>query len=210
VIQLSGQVVPIKLNAEKEGKAVAQKYGVHGFPTILFIDTSGKVAGKIGGYMPPDAFAAELTKITKVHAEFPKLEAKYRANPNDAVTAAKLASAYAGKGDQAQAERLLGAAEKLDPTGKSGDLATAYNAVGDSYQEQQKFDRAISLFRKAVTTGKTPRDIAYARVSIAACYLTQGKAAEAKPEIEAVLKMPNAPADMKEAAQSMKQATRGR
>ena len=50
---MTGQVVPIKLDAEKgEGKTVARKYNVTGFPTILFINESGRVEATVGGYLP--------------------------------------------------------------------------------------------------------------------------------------------------------------
>jgi thioredoxin-related protein len=64
---LAGQFVPVKLNAEKEGAALARKHQVSGFPTILFIDPSGKVRAGIEGYMPAKPFAAELRKIGQAH-----------------------------------------------------------------------------------------------------------------------------------------------
>ena len=43
MIQLTGQFVPVKLNAEKDGKAAKDKYHVQGYPTILFINAAGEV-----------------------------------------------------------------------------------------------------------------------------------------------------------------------
>ena len=57
MIKLAAQLVPLKVNAEKEGKDLAKKYDVRGFPTILFLTAEGDIMGRIGGYMPPTEFA---------------------------------------------------------------------------------------------------------------------------------------------------------
>jgi thioredoxin-related protein len=207
VIQISEQLVPVKINAEKEGKALAQKYGVKGYPTILFINTSGQKEGTIGGYMEPPEFSQEMTKFVTLHKEFPKLVESYKSNPNDAGVAAKLSAAYAGRDEIPKAESILAQAEKLSPT--TPELAKAYNAIGDSYQIAQKLDKAIPLFQKAAKVGKDPHDVSYAHISLAACYLTQGNIKSARPEIQAVQNMPNAPADMKKAASQMAAAIKG-
>ena len=47
----------------------------------------------------------------------------------------------------------------------------------------------------------TPKQIAYARMSIAACFASQNRVREMVPELEAVAKMPNAPPEMRTQAQ---------
>lgn len=213
MVQLTGQVVPVKLDAEKEGRAAAQKYKVAGFPTILFLTASGEVAGKIGGYMPPGPFADTVQKIVQAHRELPRLEARYKTNPNDAAVAAQLAATYAGQGKQKQAEALLTRIEKAGPERAGGALPKAYNALADSYQEARQFDKAIPLFQKAVKTGRQPHDIAYAHISIAVCYLSQNKMKEGREALEATLAVPNCPPDLKKQAQQyldvVKQRTNG-
>jgi thioredoxin-related protein len=214
VIQLTGQFVPVKVNAEKEGVAVAKKYGVNGYPTILFITPEGDVAGKIGGYMPPEPFAGELKNISTSYKEFPVLEARYKANPNDSEAAVKLAMAYAGRGNAEKAGALLAQAEKSESEKTQSLLPKAYNAVADCYQEKEQFDKAIPLFRKAAKLGKEPYDVAYAHISIASCYLSMAQAASGQaerdkniqaaiPELEATAAVPNGPKDLKEQAEQM-------
>jgi len=201
VIQLTGQFVPVKVNAEKEGKEVARKYGVRGFPTILFVNGQGEVEGKIGGYMPPGPFSDRLKQIAAAHRELPALEARARSNPRDVRTAAKLAGIYAGQGKENKAAGMLARAEKSDPRNASGHLADAYNAVADLYQERRQFDKAIPLFRKAARAGKQPDDIGYAHLSIAVCYLSQNDTRSAIPELKATLAVPNVPREMRDQAQ---------
>jgi thioredoxin-related protein len=202
VIQSSGQFVSVKINAEKEGVAAAKKYGVSGYPAILFIDPAGKVADKIGGYMPPTEFNLRLTQIADTRAK-PALEARVKANANDVPAIARLAAVYAGQKDEARAVALMAQAEAKDPKNASGHLSKAYNAVGDHFQMKQDLEKAISYFQKAVGAGKDPGDLAYAHISIASCYLAQKKFPEAIPALEATIAVPNAPADLKGAAQQI-------
>lgn len=205
---MTGQVVPVKINAEKEGVAVAKKYGVRGFPTILFVNETGDVEGKIGGYLPPEPFGQQLKLIAGAHKEFPSLLARYKTNPNDGAVAAKLACIYATRGKGEKAAELLAQAEKADPSNQSGGLTKAYNAVADSYQEAGQFDRAIPLFEKAVKTGKAPYDIAYAHVSIATCYFQANKPREAIPALKAILAMPDPPKEFADQAKQMLEAAK--
>ena len=198
---MAGQFVPVKINAEKEGVAATKKYGVQGFPTILFLNASGSVEGKIVGYLDPAPFATQLHTIAEAHRVTPALEARLRAKPDDVEAAAKLAAIYAGRENEARAVALLEQAEKGNPQNPS--LAKAYNAVGDHFQLKNDFDRAIGLFRKAEATGKDPYDVNYARISIASCYLSQQKPDQATPELEAILNDPHAPQEIKGDAQKL-------
>jgi len=65
VIQLSTEFIPVKLNAQKEGKELAKKNKVRGYPTILFFDAKGKAVGRIGGYLNPDKYLKAVRKIQK-------------------------------------------------------------------------------------------------------------------------------------------------
>ena len=201
MIQLSGQVVPIRLDAEKgEGKTVARKYGVTGFPTILFLDEAGKVEDTIGGYLPPAGFSQKIEEALTVH-DLPNLQARYRTSPNDVVLVAKLVACYTAKGDIAHANAMLAQQEKIDPRNAKGLLSKSYSAVGDYYQLKNNFELAIPQFRKAVSKGNNAYDLAYAHVSIAACYMSQNKPKEALPEYKATAAVPNCPPELKSQAQ---------
>lgn len=208
---MAGQVVPLKVNAEKnEGPEVAKKYGVRGFPTILFINPAGEVEGKIGGYMPPEPFAQQMKLVADAHRELPALEAKHKADPNNVEAAAKLAAIYATRGQADKANALLEQAEKNDPENRSGHLTKPYNAIADMFQEKEQFEKAIPLFEKAAKTGKQPYDVAYARLSIAACYFQWQKPKEAIPALEALLAMPDAPKEfMSQGKQMLEAAKKG-
>ena len=46
VLELSAKFVCVKINADKN-KALAQKLGVSGYPTIVFLNSSGKETDRI-------------------------------------------------------------------------------------------------------------------------------------------------------------------
>lgn len=206
VIRLAGQVVPVKLNAEKEGRVAAAKYGVQGFPTILFLTGRGEVVGKIGGFLPPEPFAAQLKQVTESHKLMPSLLAKMKANPRDGVTAARLSSIYAMQQKLDSALQYLGVAEKNAQD--APELARAYNAVADIYQERGEFDTAIPYFEKAVKVSKSSNDTAYAHISIATCYFQSNRPKAAIPSLEALIAMEDAPKEFTEQGRQMLQAAK--
>jgi thioredoxin-related protein len=60
--ELAG-LVAVKQNAEKEGAALAARFGVDSFPTLIFLDPDGNEVDRILGYLPPDKFLHRMKKI---------------------------------------------------------------------------------------------------------------------------------------------------
>jgi len=50
----------------KEGKETNYIYNIRGFPTILFLDTNGKIIHEIIGLQPPDSFIQEARKALEL------------------------------------------------------------------------------------------------------------------------------------------------
>lgn len=170
--------MPVKVNAEKEGKDLAKKYNVRGFPTILFLDSKGAVMGQIGGYMPADPFHDEMQKTISSYRDFPKVQATLKAKPNDGWANAKMAAICAMRGDQPGAEKALKRAEAAKYKGP--EMAQTYNAVGDMHQSARRFDVAIAHFEKAGAATADPGIKSYALVSIMYCHLGKHDMANAK------------------------------
>lgn len=74
VIETAKKIVSVKLNPEtsKEGEEIAKKYGVKGYPTILFINADGFVLENVGGYVEGEKFVPymknAIEKLSKVNA----------------------------------------------------------------------------------------------------------------------------------------------
>lgn len=63
VIAAANRVVPLKSNAELEGRTLVSTYSIRGYPAILFIDATGKLHGMVMGYQPPDVLALQITRF---------------------------------------------------------------------------------------------------------------------------------------------------
>ncbi len=177
VVQQSEKFVPIKLNAEKDpdGIRLAKKFGVNGYPTVLFIDGNENLVYKVVGYAPPKEFAESMSKASTIRHDRSKYKAELKADPKSFDGLVGMSGIDASTGDL---KRALAKSVNAVPTGvtgaKRGKLLDAYNAVGDGYQNANQFDKAIAFFSKAIDP-KFSTQTAYARISIAVCYLSAGK-----------------------------------
>lgn len=59
VAEAARELVAVRVNAEKGGEKVAERYDVQGYPTVLFVDGSGEVVKKVEGYVD----VAEMLRI---------------------------------------------------------------------------------------------------------------------------------------------------
>ena len=207
VVKASENFVPIKLNAEKDadGIRLAKKFGINGYPTVLFLDSSEKLQYKIVGYSAAKEFAAEMTKAGNIRKELAKYEKTLKTNPHDVAALCGLASTEASQGDlDAAATHLATAASNAKASDKVT-LLDATNAVGDGFQNANQFEKAIGFFSKAIVDGYDKQS-AYARISIASCLASMNRLAEAKPYLEALLKQKSAPKEYTDQANAMLKA----
>jgi thiol:disulfide interchange protein len=56
-------VVAVRLDAEKEGEKLAERFGVDGFPTVLFLDADGKLVKRVNGYVDRDEMLEVLKSL---------------------------------------------------------------------------------------------------------------------------------------------------
>lgn len=63
VSYLNENFINVKMNMEAgEGPALAKKYRVSGYPTLLFLNAKGDAIGRIGGYVKANAFVKSAKK----------------------------------------------------------------------------------------------------------------------------------------------------
>lgn len=203
VIELSAQIVAIKINAEKDsGPTLREKYKVSGYPTIVFIDPkTGEQFARIVGYLPPKAFKDRVSRIVQGYKDLPDLEKRFAKNPNDGKVNIRLALIYGLQENATKAEEHL--AKALEAKYDGAEVAQVYNAIGDIYQNSDKYDKAIDYFRKAENSAKESWDRSYAKISIVFCYLAKRDNDNAKKEVQELLKMPNLDADHKKMAEDI-------
>ncbi len=59
------RLVPVRLNAEGNGRAEAARFRVNSFPVIAFLDATGRQVARIPGFLPAPAFLEELGDVLK-------------------------------------------------------------------------------------------------------------------------------------------------
>lgn len=198
VIKSAEQFVSIKLDADKAGKPIAKKYGVTGYPTILFVDAKGEEFGRIGGYMAAEPFRVQMEKINQVYTDLPKLEAALTEKPDDGATNARIAPLYATRGKFTDAATALARAEKA---GYQGDeLAAGYLAVGDGLKSGKKFTDAIAMLKKADALAKNDDARAQAKVSLMQCYFGAKDLESGKRTAQEIIDLKAAPKEQADLA----------
>lgn len=60
---MAKNTVPIRLDADGDGKELSDEYDVDGLPTVLVLGQDGTEIGRIPGYLPPEEFLEKLTAI---------------------------------------------------------------------------------------------------------------------------------------------------
>ena len=65
VARAASRFVAIRVNAEKGGEAVAARFGVRGYPTLLFVDADGELVEKVEGYLDADELVRILRKLPR-------------------------------------------------------------------------------------------------------------------------------------------------
>lgn len=201
MIKLAGRFVPLKVNAEKEGRTLASKYKVNGFPTLLFVDSGGVIWGQIGGYVPPSGFIEQATPVVDLYSQFPKVQATLKNSPNDGAANCTMARVEAVRGNASKAEEHLKRAEGAKFAGP--ELAKAYNGVGDHFQTGNQFDTAIGYFLKGRSASKNPGDASYSLVSIMACYESKRDMTNAKKYAKMLVELKGATPEYVEYAKQM-------
>ncbi|MFZ1948083.1 MAG: thioredoxin domain-containing protein [bacterium] len=61
VISMSASFVSLKIDADA-AREIATRYGITGFPTILFLDPAGNEIHRVVGYRPPPQFVLEMNR----------------------------------------------------------------------------------------------------------------------------------------------------
>ena len=204
VVKQSESFIPIKLNAEKDadGIRLAKKFKVDGYPTVLFIDSDENLAYRIVGYAPAKEFAASMSKAATIRADKAKFAAALKANPHNFEALVGMSGIDAATGEFVAAGELVLRAAAASTPAQKGALLSAYNAVGDGFQNGGQLDKAIPFFLKAIDPG-FPEQTAYARISVAECYAQAGKPKAAIPYLKDLLKAGVGPKEYLDQAKAM-------
>lgn len=148
VVAELGELVALQLDAEKEGIEAAEKYGVRSFPTIVFLDTAGHEIDRILGYLPPDAFLAEVQRI-RAGDTFNACLARLNEDPADLEVLERVVEGLLERSDAMAAIGRVEAFHSAHPEGGSAhEHCRTLMFIARSTMNESLYRSAARLFRR--------------------------------------------------------------
>lgn len=144
---INSAVVPIKIDAEKgEGIAIAKKYGVRAYPTILLINANGEEIDRLLGYIPPEPFLKSVKDYVIGVNSVAQVRAAVEKNPDDPVVQFAAATKYVSRNEPALAVGHYRKLLELDPENKLGHNEEAEFAVAVDVLQSEKNGAQLEAF----------------------------------------------------------------
>lgn len=120
VVASMKDVVCVSIDAEsKSGAPVAKRYAVSSYPSLLMIAPDGTPEDKIGGYLQPDKFKAEVQRVRSGQGTTTALRKLVEADGSNVDKRFDLARKLRDLGDTSGYDAQMAEIKKLDPEGKS-------------------------------------------------------------------------------------------
>ncbi len=110
-----------KIDAEKgEGPELAKKYGVKGFPTIVFTQPDGVEIDRIYGYLPAEQFLQKMKEYHSGVNTYGALKSSVETNPDDPAANYNFADKIVSNGLEGDPKPYLSKTITVDPENTSG------------------------------------------------------------------------------------------
>jgi len=110
-----------KIDAEKgEGIELAKKFGVSGFPTVLYVNADGDEIDRIVGYFPAKEFLPLMKDYAAGKNTMKSLKTTLSTNPDDIEANFRVGKKTSDAGNMDDAKKYFDKVLTLDPGNKSG------------------------------------------------------------------------------------------
>ncbi|WP_300757773.1 thioredoxin fold domain-containing protein [uncultured Brachyspira sp.] len=197
VIDMAKKMVSVKLNPEtsKEGAEIAQRYGVQGFPTILFISADGFVLENIGGYVEGEKFVPymknAIEKLNKINIVLASKEPSLE----------KL-DLYLESGNEEEAKKIYDIL--MDKKAISNEAMAKY-LLGFGLIKAQKrdYEKANEYFDNIIKNYPKSEEVYVAHYYKVVIMALAGEKDEPKKYLEKLIDDPKVPANMKAQYESL-------
>jgi thioredoxin-related protein len=147
--------IPVKIDAEdsKEGTRFAEKYHIDSFPTMLVIDSNGKIINRISGYLSVEELIQDISMVQH-------LVNQERKNPEDATISLKLGKEYSTREMYDEAEiRFRDVLNSPDATRNQKESAQFSLGLAQYYERDLKDSLAsLEAYYKTYSQGESRED----------------------------------------------------
>jgi thioredoxin-like negative regulator of GroEL len=174
--------VAVKVDIDKE-PALAMRHGVSSIPTTLVLAPGGAELRRLVGFLPPEAFIAEVGKAARSSAAFEELRAAAAAASQDSAAQRAFARALLAAGSAAEAEATLRQAleQRAEDPGLLLELSEVLRASGKLAEAAGVYERILALKTGAEAEQRE------ARLPLARAYLGLRREKEAVAVLDAFL-----------------------
>lgn len=191
-------VIPLSLDAERGGAALAAKYRITSFPTFVFVDSKGEEFGRVSGGMGSQNFIAMMKEMASRFRDFQTHSARVAKNRNDGPSFARLAMINASRGRENLALPQAQRAASLKVRGQA--MAEAWAALGENRRARGDLNGALGFYRRASESGGDGRVTSFTLIMCAAISADLGKKAEARAFARRAKAVKGAPPGIMQAA----------
>ncbi|MCI0597397.1 MAG: tetratricopeptide repeat protein [candidate division Zixibacteria bacterium] len=149
VIRLQDQLVFAKVNGW-EDTALARRYGIAGYPTIILLASTGEEIDRLWGYFPPDSFHQTVTNYVVGVGTLADLEKQLAQTPENIGLTMQVAEKYASRSRFEKSVELYKQVIAQDRENKTGIVPEAIFNAGDALSRGKKFMIAKQYFQTIV------------------------------------------------------------
>lgn len=173
VVEFLSDLVCMKIDAGKD-TVISKRFRIHGYPSILFLESDGKEIDRIVGYLPPEKFLKETKDILERKNVFAVLLEREKKYPKDIELMFALGEKFADRGMHEEAIARFEKIVKLDPKNKKGKSDDAMFGIGRRYLRQKRYNQAIEEFETLISTYPKTDLVVDVRLYIGYCYEKKG------------------------------------
>ncbi len=101
------------------GAPLARRFGVQGYPALVFLDPDGGERDFISGYLPPEHFLGEVRRVKRNEGTLAGLRKRIELEPDDLDARYELAVKYRGLKRTAEHAAQIAEIRRRDPQGMS-------------------------------------------------------------------------------------------
>ncbi len=198
---LEAWAVPVHVDVERDdGRAVAERYSVMAYPTMLVLDGDGNELGRVVDAHPADELAATLKSIAEGQDPLEARAAALAAKPEDVGLKMELADAYANAAKRDKADQLFKEIEESEasksPPGEYAAKAKYARAIMILDKLDKKPLAAITELRDLQKLYPDSKEARRAYRQLGRMLHRLGRSAEAMVELEAMLALGPSDADV--------------
>jgi len=149
LIRFSMDFVFFKANAE-EDTALAERYKVNGYPTVILADPSGEEIDRIVGYAKAPDFIREIKAYLRGEGTLADLENKLKSDPSNIELWFRVGKKYHERKRFDEGLVNFNKVISLDPEDKFQKASEALFNIGLMYMRQKDYSKAIKEYQKLI------------------------------------------------------------